>query len=276
MRLFKLGNVWFMLLICVFASWSILVAEGSSAPAQATGSVSEPEMISVKGGCFQMGVKNTSTLNPHPDEFPNHEVCVDNFYIGKYEITQREWQSVMGNNPSYDKECGLDCPVETVSWNDVMQYISKRSKQTGKKYRLLTEAEWEYAARSGGKHELVAGTNIRSDMTKYGWIGAPFGRNSKLKLHRVGQKKPNDFGLYDMTGNVSEWVADRYGGNYYTKSPSKNPKGPGSGKLRVTRGGSFMPFRYKVCSFRVTDRCSILPEPGQRFIGFRVALSAED
>ena len=166
------------------------------------------------------------------DEKPIHEVCVDDFYLGEHEVTQGEWKEVMGNNPSEFKNCGDDCPVETVSWNDVQHYIRKLNNKTGLNYRLPTEAEWEYAARSGGREERYAGTSKKSELGDYAWYWG----NSGKKTHPVKTKQPNFLGLYDMSGNVYEWVSDWYGKDYYRNSPKDNPKGPGSGKYRVLRG----------------------------------------
>ncbi len=195
------------------------------------------EFVFVKGGCFQMGDTFGDGGNT---EKPVHEVCVDDFYIGKYEVTQRQWTEIMGSNPSIFKGCN-DCPVEQVSWNDVQVYINKLnqklapadSKQgTGKKYRLPTEAEWEYAARSGGKNERYSGGN---DPDSVAWHY----NNTGGKTHPVGQKKPNGLGLYDMSGNVWEWVQDRYDENYYKNSPRNNPQNANNGEYVVLRGGSW-------------------------------------
>ena len=168
-------------------------------------------------------------------EKPVHEVCVDDFYIGKYEVTQRQWTAVMGNNPSIFKSCGDNCPVENVSWDDVQDFINKLNDITGGKYRLPTEAEWEYAARSGGKSEKFAGTSDPADLEDYAW----FEDNSGRKTHPVGKKKPNGLGIYDMSGNVWEWVKDRFYDKYYEVSPHRNARGPESGSGRVERGGGW-------------------------------------
>ena len=181
-------------------------------------------MVFVKGGCYDMGC-GSWTSDCDGDEKPVHEVCVDDFYMDKYEVTQTEFQSVMGSNPSNFK--GSNNPVEQVTWNEANEYCGKVSK------RLPTEAEWEYAARSGGKNEKYAGTS--SNLENYAWYDG----NSGSKTHPVGQKKPNGLGIYDMTGNVWEWCSDWHGENYYSQSSRNNPKGPGSGSLRVLGGGSW-------------------------------------
>jgi formylglycine-generating enzyme required for sulfatase activity len=187
------------------------------------------EMVSVKGGCYQMG---DTFGDGESDEKPVHEVCVDDFYIGKYEVTQGQWKAIMGNNPSSFSSCGDNCPVEQVSWNDAQDFINRLNQKTGKNYKLPTEAEWEYAAKSGGKSEKYSGGN---DIDSVAW----YDKNSGSKTHPVGTKQPNGLGLYDMSGNVWEWVNDWYDKDYYKNSPKDNPKGPGSGTNRVLRGGSW-------------------------------------
>jgi formylglycine-generating enzyme required for sulfatase activity len=190
----------------------------------------EIEMVYVRGGCFQMGDTFGDGGN---DEKPVHEVCVSDFYLGKYEVTQEQWMDVMGHNPSRFE--GDRQPVEQVSWNEVQQFIAKLNAMTGKRYRLPTEAEWEYAARSGGRKEKWAGTSNENMLGDYAW----YSKNSDERTHVVGTKKPNGLGIYDMTGNVWEWCQDVYGDEYYEESPRDNPKGSKSGSYRVNRGGSW-------------------------------------
>lgn len=202
------------------------------------------EFIFVKGGCFQMG--NTFG-DGESDEKPVHEACVDDLYIGKYEVTQKQWTDIMGNNPSNFKSCD-NCPVEQVSWNDIQEYITKLNSKTGKNYRLPTEAEWEYAARSGGKNEKYAGFSNESELYLYAnFCDSNCDYDWKTKNQNdgykntspVGKFKPNGLGIYDMTGNVWEWVQDWYDDNYYKNSPKNNPRGPDSGQYRLLRGGSW-------------------------------------
>lgn len=185
------------------------------------------ETLEIPGGCFERGTAQKET---------KHTVCVDSFRMGKYEITQRQWQQVMGNNPS--QHVGENKPVDMISWDDVQKFIQKLNTLGFGTYRLPTEAEWEYAAR-GGKNNFYAGTNDIKQLGEYAW----FSDNSQPDSHPVGQKKPNEYGLYDMTGNVSEWVSDWYAAGIYTdyaKSGSiKNPTGPDKGNERVKRGGGF-------------------------------------
>jgi formylglycine-generating enzyme required for sulfatase activity len=174
------------------------------------------DFVTVPAGCFPARGKQT---------------CVDSFLIGKYEVTQGLYKRIMESNPSVYSSCGDDCPVDQVSWNDAQEFIKRLNSQTGKHYRLPTEAEWEYACRSGGKNEEFCGGDT---IDAVAWYEG----NSDNKPHPVGQKKPNGLGLYDMSGNVWEWVNDRYGDNSFPSS-GKNPQGPASGEYRVNRGGSW-------------------------------------
>jgi sulfatase modifying factor 1 len=221
------------------------------------------EFVLIKGGCFQMG---DTFGDGQADEKPAHTVCVDDFYIGKHEVTQGQWQSVMGNNPSFFKNCGEKCPVEQVSWNDIQGFLTKLNATSGKKYRLPTEAEWEFAARSGGKQEKYAGTSSDTELGKYAWYNA----NSGVAMHPVGQKQPNGLGLYDMTGNAWEWCQDWYGEMSYSQSPRKNPAGPQSGTRRVLRGGAWL---FEPAGIRAATRYGLLPEAKGDLYGFRLTLS---
>ena len=226
----------------------------------------EIEMVFVKGGCYQMGDTFGDGL---PNEKPVHEVCVKDFYIGKCVVTQGQWQAVMGNNPSYFKDCGYNCPVEMVSWDDAQEFIRRLKEMTGKKYRLPYEAEWEYAARSGGKKQQWAGTSSLDELKDYAW----YSDNSGKRTHPVGQKKPNGWGLYDMSGNIWELVRDYYDEKYYGKSPKDDPPGRLSGAGKVVRGGSF-----NVLPSGVRASGHIWSAPSFRYFnnGFRVALPAQD
>lgn len=234
---------------------------GKSTKDQLTGM----EFVFIKGGCFEMG----DTFGDGTEvEKPVHEVCVDDFYLGKYEVTQGQWEKVMGNNPSGFK--GMNNPVEQVSWNDVQQFIERLNSQSTRKYRLPTEAEWEYAARSGGKREKYSGTSQEADLGQYAWY--LYRGNVELGTHPVGEKKPNGLGLHDMTGNVLEWCADWFDENYYKNSPRDNPRGPGGGESRVLRGGSWIhgPF-----GARATGRTKLDPAIGKiNNCGFRLGSPA--
>ena len=221
------------------------------------------EMVYVKGGCYQMGDQYEVGGS---DEQPVHEVCVDDYYIGKYEVTQGQWKEIMGSNSSFFSNCGDNCPVEQVSWDEVQEYIRKLNQKTGKSYRLPTEAEWEYACRSGGKKEKYCGG---SDAGSVAW-----NRDNSLKTtHPVGEKRANGLGIYDMSGNVWEWVNDWHDKDYYKNSPRNNPKGSASGDCRVLRGGSWY---SGPDSMRSSSRSRLAPSYRNTNVGFRVALSPYD
>jgi formylglycine-generating enzyme required for sulfatase activity len=187
------------------------------------------EMIWIKGGVFQMG--SNSGIS---DEKPAHTVTVSDFAMGKTEVTQALWKAVMGNNPSRFK--GNNLPVENVSWIDCQEFIKKLNQLTGKKYRLPTEAEWEYAAGGGATNRTKwAGTSGESSLGEYAWYSA----NSGSKTQAVGTKKPNCLGLHDISGNVWEWCSDWYKSDYYKSGLQTNPQGPLSGSHRVIRGGGW-------------------------------------
>lgn len=223
--------------------------------------ISGIEMVFVKGGCYMMG-DTFDGGNKH--ERPVHKVCVNNFYIGKYKITQGQWNAIMGNNSSKFGNCGDDCPVERVSYNDVQNFLGKLNDMTGMKFRLPTESEWEYAARSRGQKEMWAGSNNVGLIDEYGW----YKTNSDSTTHPVGLKKPNGLGLYDMSGNVLEWVQDWYHDAYYEESPHKNPIGPAKGDARVVRSGSWA---YDAGYARTTARMRFAPDFQRSDLGFRVA-----
>ena len=219
------------------------------------------EMVFVEGGTFQMGATSEQGSDAGADEKPVHSVTLSDFYIGKYEVTQAQWKAVMGNNPSSLK--GEDRPVENVSWNDIQEFIKKLNQLTGKRYRLPTEAEWEYAAR-GGKKSKGYKYSGRNTLAKVAWYDG----NSGSKTHPVGQKRPNELRLYDMSGNVWEWCQDWYGA--YGSSAQTDPMGPASGSNRVLRGGSW---RSSARSCRVADRDYFNPSYGSSNYGFRLVLA---
>ena len=186
------------------------------------------------------------------------------FYLGKYPVTQAQWEAVMGSNPSKFK--GRDNPVEHVSWNDAQTFIKRLNANEGhSRYRLPTEAEWEYAARAGTTSAYFFGDD-KNEFLSYGWTSVNF----EYQLIPVGTRLPNAWGLYDVYGNVWEWVQDWYGENYYANSPGTDPKGPSSGAFRVFRGGSF---NDSAEGCRSAGRYNYSPGYRNVFIGFRLALS---
>ncbi len=207
------------------------------------------------------------------NERPVHEVCVDDFYVGKYEVTQGQWETLMGNNPS-SGESGRDFPVNEVSWTSATLFAEQLRSKTGANYRLPTEAEWEYAARSGGRNDKWPGTNNEADLKDYAWYSA----SKVFDIHPVGLKKPNDLGLHDMAGNVKEWVSDWYEENYYADSQKHNPRGPHSDviqswsreyKRKVHRGGCANDNASRIrTSYRDKDDI----DRRHKEIGFRLAI----
>ena len=219
------------------------------------------EMVKVEAGSFNMGA-TPEMENPYDSEKPVHRVTLtNNYYIGKYEVTQALWQAVMGSNPSNFK--GDDLPVEKVSWDDCQDFISKLNAMTGKRFRLPSEAEWEYAARGGKKSRgyQYSGSNTLGDVAWYEG-------NSGSKTHAVGTKQPNELGIYDMTGNVYEWCQDWYGS--YSSSPQTNPIGAVSGSNCVNRGGGWYD-SARVC--RTSCRCDFTPDFRSISLGLRLVLS---
>ena len=251
------------------------------------------EFVYVPGGCFQMG-SPTSEQGRNDNEGPAHEVCLNGFWMGKYEVTQAQWEKVMGNNPS--KFEGADRPVEQVTWNDAQAFLKKlnathpsplpRGEQRetslsggvgggsspfgrgeGWVFRLPSEAEWEYAARAGTQTAYSFGDDP-SQLGDYAW----FGGNSGRETHPVGKKQPNAFGLYDMHGNVWEWVADTYHDNYDGAPNDGSIWGSlGDGKTKVLRGGSWS---YSPCNCRSASRFRNDPVNRYNRIGARVVVGA--
>ena len=220
------------------------------------------KMIAVEGGTFQMGSPESDT-EAYDDEKPQHEVTLSNYYIGETEVTQELWETVMGSNPSKLK--GPKLPVEKVSWDDCQAFIGKLNAQTGKTFRLPTEAEWEYAARGGKKSKgyTYSGSNAIGDVA---WHLD----NSGNTTHEVGTKQANELGIYDMSGNVWEWCQDWYGETYYKNSSTTDPQGPASGTSRVLRGGSRYDFA-QCC--RVAYRSNYYPDHRNSYRGLRLVLA---
>ena len=219
------------------------------------------EMVKVEAGSFNMGA-TPEMKKPYDWEKPVHRVTLTNdYYIGKYEVTQALWQAVMGSNPSGFK--GDNLPVEMVSWGDCQDFISKLNAMTGKRFRLPSEAEWEYAARGGKKSRgyLYSGSNAIGDVAWYEG-------NSSFMTHAVGTKQPNELGIYDMTGNVCEWCQDRFGS--YSSSPQTNPTGAVSGAYRVDRGASWGNSAWRC---RTSYRSCDTPDDRYGSCGLRLVLS---
>ena len=219
------------------------------------------EMVKVEAGTFMMGA-TSEMKGPYDNEKPLHQVTLTNdYYMGMYEVPQALWEAVMGSNPSEYK--GDNLPVEMVSWNDCQEFISKLNSLTGRKFRLPTEAEWEYAAH-GGKKSRGYQYSGNSNISDVAWYDG----NSGSKPHPVGTKQANELGIYDMSGNVYEWCSDWYGS--YSSSSQMNPTGADSGSGCVVRGGSWYDFAL---GCRLSYRGSITPFYRGNDIGLRLALS---
>ncbi len=212
------------------------------------------EFVRIPGGKFDMG------SNTFANEKPVHRVHIADFWLAKTEVTQAQWRAIMSSNPSKQRGCN-DCPVGQVSWDDVQKYLSRTA------YRLPTEAEWEYAAGGGAEHQRWAGTSNEAELGKFAWYRG----NSVNRPHPVGQKKPNLFGLFDMSGNVYEWCADWYGADY-KDAPTDNPQGPATGTFRVARGGSWI-LDPRIAG--VTFRLRAIPSRRRAYLGFRPSLTGD-
>jgi formylglycine-generating enzyme required for sulfatase activity len=254
-----------MLTLAAGAKAELVMKKNTSAKSAPNTEYTDPttgmQFVLVAGGCYMMG-NVFNDKDGSNDEKPVHEVCVDDFYMGKYEVTQAEWTGIMGNNPS--KFRGEKLPVEQVSWDDVQGFITRLNEKGGKQSRLPTEAEWEYAARSGGKKEKWAGTIDEKQLENYAWYYSE-------TTHPVGQKRPNGLGLYDMSGNVKEWCSDWHGlGTYdddFIRDKPRNPQGASGGSFRVVRGGSF---NYEARDLRVVKRGGDPPSVRGYYLGFRL------
>ena len=220
------------------------------------------EMTYVRGGTFLMGCTPEQEDDCYDYEDTVRMTTVGDFYIGRHEITQAQWEAVMGGNPSNFK--GENLPVENVSWVAAQEFIGKLNAETGREYRLPTEAEWEYAAR-GGRQTRGYKYSGSNDVGEVAWYES----NSENTTHPVGTKKANELGIHDMSGNVWEWVHDWFG--EYGSAAETDPKGPDEGKLRVIRGGGWGSYARGV---RLSNYYS--NDPGYRYniLGFRLACNS--
>jgi formylglycine-generating enzyme required for sulfatase activity len=226
------------------------------------------EFVLVKPGKYMMGTV-TNNMDGIKDESPRHLVEITkSFYLGKFEVTQVEYSVLMGNNPSKVK--GNNQPVESVTFEDAKSFIdSLNTKEGHSRYRLPTEAEWEYAARAGTFTLYYFGDD-KALLGNYAWYGGNSGES--FKHQNVGQKLPNPWGFFDMHGNVWEWIEDWYGESYYSHSPTIDPPGERSGEYKVIRSGSSLD-SPNLC--RSASRQHFLPDNSIEYIGFRLALSVE-
>lgn len=259
------------------------IAEATPATDENANDSSRIELVRISAGTFMMGALGDDD-KASSNERPRHKVEISrDFYVGKYPVTQELWEAVMGNNPSHFK--GDARPVGMVSWFDCVEFCNKLSELenkelayiingenvscnwTAKGYRLLTEGEWEYCARGGESH-LYAGSN---NVDEVAW----YSENSGSKTHSVGQKKPNGFGLYDMSGNVWEWCWDWFDSEVYQSrpvtggEPTSDPRGPTSGSYRVVRGGRWASYPS---GMRASIRYYYGPTNRSNGFGFRLVL----
>ncbi len=218
-------------------------------------------MVYVEGGTFWMGATDEQAGDYSGDETPVNRVHLSSYYIGQTEVTQELWREVMGTNPS-NFLGNIKRPVEQVTWNDCQTFLTRLNELTGMNFRLLTEAEWEFAARGGNKSQgyKYAGGNTIGTVAWY--IS-----NASNTTHPVATKAPNELGLYDMSGNVDEWVNDRYG--VYTSGEKTDPTGPTTGSSRVNRGGGW---DGGATYCRVSYRGNGMPTSTSYHLGLRLAL----
>lgn len=241
------------------------------------------EFLLIPAGSFPMG-SSDDDREANRDEKPQHRVTISKpFHIGRYEVTQAQWEAVMGANPFTQPRSNgfyhlpgmaerLRKPNNpaTVSWNDAQAFIRLLNEKEGHaRYRLPTEAEWEYAARADTITPYSFGTDAR-ELSGYAWFGEDFASGS---THAVGQKKPNRWGLYDMHGNVWEWTQDWYGADYYATSPATDPTGPTTGSGHVVRGGSW---HATGNGWRSASRRQYPPDYRGISVGFRLVVTVVD
>ena len=221
------------------------------------------EMVRIPNGTFTMG-SPSNEQDRYSSEGPQHQVTISSdFYMGRYEVTQAQWEAVMGSNPASSYGVGNDYPVYYVSWNDCQTFISKLNEMGYGTFRLPTEAEWEYACRAGTETRFYWGDDPSyTEIKDYCWYSS---NNSSYGTKAVGQKLPNSLGLYDMSGNVYEWCQDWYGS--YSSNSQIDPTGPSSGSARVLRGG-YWHDGARLC--RSASRG--ISSPGNRFYGLGVRL----
>ncbi len=257
------SNLWPVVIVTWLALLSLRVMATETIPSpNAVKEIQDcpdcPTMIMVRGGTFWMGEDNPESI-----AYPRHQVTVPDFAIGKFEVTQKQWTWLIGKEPSWKiKACGPDCPISFVNWNQATKFAEQLSEMTGHRYRLPTEAEWEYACRSGGKNETYCGGE---DLDELAWYR---GRNPQADviLMPVGLNKPNGLGIYDMSGNVAEWISGWYA--KYEEVVDAEALKNNKFVDRILRGGSILSFT-KCC--RSTERGGAMGLTQSKGFGFRLA-----
>jgi formylglycine-generating enzyme len=277
----KVTNYLYLSVFLMFSQPQIPLFQPKTQTTQRPTAANKADMIFVEGGTYTMGCTGEQQ-DCAPDEYPAHPVTIGDFYISRYEVSQRLWREVIGTNPSTFKN-GDDCPVETITWQEVQVFLQKLNERnrhlpdSNLLYRLPTEAEWEYAARGGGLAVMFGNGQNTADPKQLNFQGswavklyskAGIDRQKTVAVGSVGL--PNALGLYDMSGNVWEWCADYYNADYYKQSPATNPKGPTVGLLRVRRGGSWSTPAQRC---RTAHRGSGPPGVRYSFVGLRLAAS---
>jgi formylglycine-generating enzyme required for sulfatase activity len=258
-----------IVLLLILVSFNPYSMAGEKEQNTFTSPITGAKFVLIQAGTFTMGEPRSEFFSlKEPNDA--HQVTISKpFYMQTTTVTQGQWQKVMGTNPSDFKNCGDDCPVERVTWNDVQNFIKKLNLQEGTdRYRLPTEAEWEYAARAGTTTPFYTGKCLSTDQANYNGnyppSGCPKGEYRKKPV-RVGSFAPNAWGLYDMLGNVWQWCQDWYG--KYPAGPVTDPVGPPSGSNRICRGGSWYD---DANDFRSAVRGSYLPHEKDVILGFRL------
>lgn len=264
--------------LCPFPVFAQPVATGASISGDSETVISIrdcdhcPDLVSVPSGSYVRGSKDGRST-----EQPVQTVTIRGFLLGRTEVTQGQWKAIMGSTPSSNQQCGDRCPVDSVSWDDAQAYLKKLSELTGKQYRLPTESEWEYAARAGSTSAYWWGDTASHEHANYGndecCEGFAAGRDQWEKTAPVAQFPPNAFGLYDMLGNVAEWVEDVYH-RTYTQAPNDGAAwltgtAPES-VARVVRGGAWL---HDPMSIRSSSRAKAIKVEPSDTTGFRVARS---
>ncbi|MBM4284603.1 MAG: formylglycine-generating enzyme family protein [Deltaproteobacteria bacterium] len=256
------GRTWLIGISAGLALLALIAELRATTPPQTLTNSVGMKFVLIPAGTFQMGSEKGESGRLDNEE--QHQVTISRpFYLQTTEVTQGQWQQVMGHNPAKFNQNGDDSPVERVSWDDAQAFLAKlnQMEKTGQ-YRLPTEAEWEYACRAGGAARFSFG-NDGAKLGEYAW----YDQNSGGRTHPVGQLKPNAWGLYDMHGNVWEWCQDWYG--EYAAGPVTDPRGPSSGRFRVLRGGSW--YLASQAFFRCAHRHRDRPTLRSDLVGFRVA-----